>query len=103
MIHDRTECSWHTEESHFVHRSVYPELLSFRGQKKQYDFFGFGEEIGLEFFAGDNIFDKTCKDKRSAYFFFEIKLNLCVFKKIMFKFQSILSYEKSFYYKRKNL
>ena len=56
-------------------------LLSFRGQKKQYDFFGFGEEIGLEFFAGDNLFDKACKDKRSACFFFEIKLNLCVFKK----------------------
>jgi hypothetical protein len=50
-------------------------------KKKQYDFFGFGEEIGLEFFAGDNLFDKACKDKRSACFFFEIKLNLCVFKK----------------------
>jgi hypothetical protein len=34
-------------------------LLSFRCQKKQYDFFGFGEEIGLEFLAGDNIFDKV--------------------------------------------
>ena len=27
--------------------------------KKQFDFFGFGEEIGLEFLAGDNIFDKA--------------------------------------------
>ncbi len=59
MIQYRTECSWHTEESHFLHRSVYLVLLSFRCQKKQYDFFGFGEEIGLEFLAGDNIFDKV--------------------------------------------
>ena len=49
MIQHRTECSGHTEESHFIHLFVYLVFLSFRKQKKQSAFLGFGEEVGLEF------------------------------------------------------
>ncbi len=59
MVQHITECSGHTAELHFIQLLTYLVLLSFRGQKKQYDLFGFGEEIGLEFRAGDNIFDKA--------------------------------------------
>jgi hypothetical protein len=81
-------------------------LLSFSEQKKQYDFFGFGEEIGSysQCYFPMLLFPMFVKIKDPHAFFFEIKLNLCLFKKnIMFKCQSILSYEKSFYYKRINL